>query len=143
MNRAMCGLLFFFALTVGGASGCSVAMYSSKFHDATTNDKIEVGMTKDDVRQVLGAPQEVRARQTTVDLREVWTYVDRDYSGRGDSSFTAGWWTLTILTVGIAAPLLPPWSKSTHYLIFSDGKVIGWDLRDPFAPDLIIEKRER
>ncbi len=144
MNRAMC-ILLSFSLMVSGTMGCSVSRYSTKFHDASVNDRIKTGMTKEEIRQVLGTPTDVETRKNAVDLREVWTYTDHDYGRKkypSDAAAYIGWGALTLLSAGIMAIILPP-PPSTHYIIFSDEKVIGWDLRDPFAPDLIIEKRER
>ena len=103
-------------------------------------------MTAEEVRTLLGIPIEVRSRQTGRDLREVWTYVDRylggKYNNEDDRDEATGWGFVTGYTLGLAGILMPP-PPHTHYLVFSDGKIIGWDLPDPYAPDLIIEKRER
>jgi len=122
-------------------------MYSTKFRDTSTGGTLKVGMTAEAVRTLLGIPIEVRSRQTGRDLREVWTYVDRYFGGKYNEDDRGGGETearafVTGLTLGLAVILMPP-PTHTHYLVFSDGKIIGWDLPDPYAPDLIIEKRER
>ena len=142
MNRATRALIVIFLFPI---LGCSVAMYSTKFREASVNGVIKTGMTKEEVRRVLGPPKAVQARQTAIDLREVWTYKDRDYGRKmydTDASEYSGWAVLTIVSMGFGAVLLPP-PASTHYVVFTDDKVLGWDLPDPFAPDPIIEKRER
>ena len=33
-----------------------------------------------------------------------------------------------------------PAGKEYHHLVFSNGTLVGWDLPDPYAPDLIIDE---
>jgi hypothetical protein len=142
MIRTAWALIIIFLVPI---LGCSVAMYSTKFREASVSGIIKTGMTKEEVRLVLGPPMAVQARQTAIDLREVWTYKDRDYGRKvygSDAAEYSEWVVLSIVSLGIGAVLLPP-PASTHYVVFTDDKVLGWDLPDPFAPDLIIEKRER
>ena len=118
-------------------SGCIVlAFQKTNFNEATTKGIITVDMTKEEVREKLGDPDKVAMRQTQYDVREVWIYYQTGESDK--DSYRTG----SILTFGVVS-LFPVGSSEAHYLIFSNGKLIGWDLPDPYAPDLIIEKRER
>ena len=72
------------------------------------------------------------------DVRSVWTYRDRSFPPHLIPGYVIG----GIFTIGILWCM--PWRvDEPHYLVLSDGTVIGWDLADPYAPDLIIENRER
>ncbi len=93
-------------------------------------------MTKDEVKNLLGNPDRVSARQNQYDIREVWTYLQ---TSEEDKRKHTG---LTIGTFGLFGAL-PVGATEHHYIVFSGDKMIGWDLPDPYAPDLIIEKRER
>lgn len=93
-------------------------------------------MKKEEVRTLLGQPDRVAARQTRDDVREVWTYRQT-----GPDDYRQ-WLGLSILSFGCVS-LFPVGASEYHHVVFSDGNLIGWDLPDPYAPDLIIEKRER
>lgn len=77
-------------------------------------NQLKPGMTKDEVQALLGAPTGSERRQiANNDLREIWIYhVPR----------------LNPLT-----PLYP----DLYILTFSNGKLIGWNLPDPYDPSLI------
>lgn len=140
MRRA--ALLALISIFLGA---CSIAMKSNNFKDASTSGTLEIGMTKIEVRGFLGSPVSVSARHTGVDLREVWLYEDRNFDNKvyaDDRIKVAAWSYLAVSTLGIAAIFMPP-PTTSHYVVFSDGRLLGWDLIDPYAPDLIIETRER
>ncbi len=77
-------------------------------------DRLRLGMTKEQVTQALGAPNGIQRNFLGPDdLREVWVYhvprwVDQD------------------------TPLYP----ATHAVVFRNDRVIGWDLPNPYRPDL-------
>lgn len=131
-------------LSLSFVCGCSVAMYATEFRDAANTGKIQIGMKKDDVRKLLGTPQDVSTRQLKDGIREVWVYRDRNFKGRNseDRSDREAWQFATAFTLGVAAIFMFPPTDS-HYLVLRDGEVIGWDMTDIDAPDLIFEKRER
>lgn len=93
-------------------------------------------MSKDEVKKILGPPESVASRKTSVDVRSVWTYSQPKLRS------PAAYFLLGVLTFGIFW-LLPALDTEYHYIVFSDEILVGWDLKDPYAPDLIIEKRER
>lgn len=132
MFTKVLSILFCFLL-----SGCiGLAFQKTDFNEATTKGIITVGMTKEEVREKLGPPNKVAARQTQYDVREIWIYYQ---TGQQDKdNYKVG----SILTFGLVS-LFPVGANEAHYLVFSNNKLIGWDLPDPYAPDLIIEKRER
>lgn len=113
----------------------SQILTGTDFNSYTTSGSIQPGMKEDEVRQLLGKPRRVAARKTNFDTRSVWTY-KQYYLEHPIPYFIVG-----VLTIGISWIL--PARQEYHYLVFSDGRLIGWDLPDPYAPDLIIEKRER
>lgn len=126
-------------------NSCAIAMKSNRFQEASTSGALEIGMTKEEVRLLLGNPLNVSARKTTVDLREVWTYRDKNFEEkvyREDKVNEVLWGYVVGSTLGIAAIFMPP-PDTTHLVVFSNAKLIGWDLADPYAPDLVIEIRER
>jgi hypothetical protein len=127
-------IVVLFCLLLSGCIG--LAFQKTGFNDATTKGILTVGITKDEAREKLGPPDKVAARQTRYDVREVWTYYQ---TGERDSvHYNAE----SVLTLGVRS-LFPPGATEAHYLVFSDNKLIGWDLPDPYAPDLIVERRER
>jgi len=108
---------------------------STNFNRQSTSGSLKPGMKDSEVRQLLGEPKKVAARKTSYDTRAVWTY--KQYSIEHPISY----FLLGVLTFGILWVL--PAEEEYHHLVFSDGVLLGWDLPDPYAPDLIIEKRER
>lgn len=106
MRRAVLAAVL--ALAVLGA-GCAVFQFGRQWHD-----RLQVGMTKEQVVKVLGGPAGVQRNFVGPgDLREVWIYhvprwVDQD------------------------TPLYP----ATHTVVFRNDKVTGWDLPNPYRPDL-------
>ncbi len=108
---------------------------STDFNRQSTSGSLQPGMKDSEVKQLLGEPRKVAARKTNSDTRAVWTY-KQYYLEHPISYFFGG-----VLTLGIRWVL--PADEEYHHLVFSDGTLIGWDLPDPYAPDLIIEKRER
>ena len=72
------------------------------------------GMTKDEVRKLLGEPTGMTRHQVgPADLREVWVYhVPRLFNQD--------------------TPLYP----ETHTVVFKNEKIIGLDLPDPYRPGL-------
>ena len=108
---------------------------STNFNRQSTSGSLLPGMKDSEVRQLLGKPRKVAARKTTSDTRAVWTY-KQYYLEHSISYFLGGFFTFGMLWI-------LPADQEYHYLVFSDGTLIGWDLPDPYAPNLIIEKRER
>jgi hypothetical protein len=105
------------------------------FNHHSTSGALQLGMKDSDVKQILGEPEKVSARKTNSDVRTVWMY--RQYYMRDPG----GYFLAGLLTFGVfwAFPANSEW----HHLAFNNGVLIGWDMDDPYAPDLIIEKRER
>lgn len=108
----------------------SCALYTAKpVTNAINEGKLKIGMTTQEVREVVGNPNKTAVRQVTKDdVREIWTYNETTPDMTG-----------AFLSFGmIPSPSLP-----AYYLVFRNDKLIGWNLPDPLAPDIIIEKRER
>ena len=76
--------------------------------------RLRPGMTKEEVKTLFGEPTgTTRERVGPDDIREVWVYhiprvLDRD------------------------TPLYP----ALHFVVFKNEKALGWDLPDPYRPDL-------
>lgn len=111
-----------------------VAM-STKFNEHTTSGHIRPGINADEVTRILGKPRKVASRKTQADIRSVWAY--REYR----IEHPVGFFFIGLVTLGMG--FLFPATPEDHYMVFSDSTLIGWDIPDPYAPDLIIEKRER
>lgn len=107
--------------------------YHKPITNSFNNGKVKTNMTTEEVRKVLGNPSNIGTRRIGDETREVWRY--NEYTPDGVLI------ALGILTLGISW-LLPP-KPSPQYLIFQNDKLVGINLPDPYAPDLIIEKRER
>lgn len=121
-------------------SGCALLYVDGDtFRRATVSGRLQVGASADEARTILGEPESVASRKTVSDVRSVWTYRDRNFS----RSRIPAYILLGPITVGII--WLTPWSvtDTVHQLVLSDDEVVGFDLADPYAPDLIIEHRER
>ena len=91
-------------------------------------------MTAKEVRTVVGDPYEITKRQVSPsDVREVWTY--KEYQPDG-ASIGIGFILFGITWV------IPPTPTFQNVVIQND-KFIGVNMPDPYAPQLIIEKREQ
>ena len=101
---------------------------STPITSAVNEGRLQIGMTTQEVRSVVGNPYRVAKRRISeTDTREVWTYKEYHIDPTG-----------ACLSFGLG-----PSTPEKQYLIFQNFKLIGWNLPDPFSPDLIIEKRER
>lgn len=107
----------------------SCAFYTSTPITSGVNEgKLQIGMTSQEVRNVVGNPYRVAKRFISEnDIREVWIFKEYSFDPVG-----------ACLSFGLG-----PSSPEKQYLIFRNDRLIGWNLPDPFSPDLIIEKRER
>ncbi|MDO9514606.1 MAG: hypothetical protein Q7J01_00700 [Syntrophales bacterium] len=107
----------------------SCAFYTSTPITTGVNEgKLQIGMTPQEVRNVIGNPDKVAKRLVSEnDIREVWMFKEYSLDPTG-----------ACLSFGLG-PSLP----EKQYLIFQNDRLVGWNLPDPFSPDLIIEKRER
>jgi|GEM_PF-2646500 len=108
----------------------SCAFYTSKpVTDAINEGKLKIDMTTREVREVIGNPDKTAVRRVAKDdIREIWTYNETSVDKTG-----------AFLSCGLA----PSPSYPAYYLVFRNDKLIGWNLPDLLAPDIIIEKRER
>ncbi len=120
-------LIVLIVLFLAIISGC--AFYTSTpITSAVNKGKLQIGMTSQEVRNVVGNPYRVAKRLISEnDIREVWTFKEYSFDSVG-----------ACLSFGFMPPL-----PEKQYLVFRNDKLIGWNLPDPFSPDLIIEKRER
>ena len=135
MSRLI-GIVLVGVLLVGALPGCALYLLGEKAHDVTpalVGGQLKAGMSEAEVRSILGAPAKTAMRQTATDQRAVWTYRKR--------ALTQGYLAAGLITVGFFYLLPPPFEE--HFIIFSNGALVGWDLPDPYAPDLIIEQRIR
>lgn len=108
-KRFLLGSITVFLLfAIALSTGCASFKFKRELN------QLKPGMTKDEVQALLGAPTGSERRQiANNDLREIWIYhVPR----------------LNPLT-----PLYP----DLYILTFSNGKLIGWNLPDPYDPSLI------
>lgn len=101
-------LVLFLLLIIIASTGCA------SFYFKRGVNQLKVGMTKDEVQAILGSPTGMERKQiASNDLREIWIYhVPR----------------LNPLT-----PLYP----DLYILAFSNGKLIGWNLPNPYDPALV------
>jgi hypothetical protein len=114
-----------------------------RFTQATTDGQVRPAMTRDEIRQALGKPSATASRTTAVDVREVWIYREAHPPWKSADPRDRVFYALMgVFTLGLWWVLAPA-TYEEHWVVFSDGRVIGWDLPDPYAPNLIIEKRER
>ena len=109
--------------------------YPPNFINKSTDGTLKIGIKESEIRKSLGSPHNIAIRKTAVDTRSVWTY--REVRPYNHIIYNL----LGLATFGIF--YMVPGVIEDHYLVLSDGVLIGWDLPDPYAPDLIIEKRER
>jgi len=99
----------------------------SAFVRASTAGTLHVGMTKEEVRVLVGDPDTTAVRELARDdLREVWGYCRR-------VSFIAR----------TCIPIRAFQYEGDDYIIFRGNKVIGWNLPDPFSHDWRAEEPAR
>lgn len=112
MRRAVLAAVV--ALAVLG-DGCAVFQFG---RSSLPLDRLRLGMTKEQVTQALGGPAGIQRNWAGQgDLREVWVYhVFRRFNQD--------------------TPLYP----DTHTVIFRNDKVVGWDMPNPYRPDLLEQK---
>ena len=124
MKKMLIVLIVIFSAII---SGC--AFYTSTPITSAVNEgRLQIGMTSQEVRNVVGNPYRVAKRLVSEnDIREVWTYKEYHIDPTG-----------ACLSFGLG-----PSTPEKQYLVFQNDKLIGWNLPDPFSPDIIIEKRER
>jgi hypothetical protein len=108
MNIFRNSLIAFLLFLVTISTGCA----SYKFKREV--NQLKGGMTKDEVQATLGSPAGTERKQiANNDLREIWIYhVPR----------------LNPLT-----PLYP----DLYILTFSNGKLLGWNLPNPYDPNQV------
>lgn len=93
---------------IAASTGCA------SFYFKRGVSQLNVGMTKDEVQAILGSPTGMERKQiTSNDFRELWIYhVPR----------------LNQLT-----PLYP----DLYIFVFSNGKLLGWNLPNPYDPTIV------
>ena len=109
-----------------------------KFKQHSTSGSLKTGMTEEEIKGLFGNPNKIGERKTVYDIRAVWTYKQYQLWGPAGQLLY-----LTGCTITFGLICLLPGPTEYHYLVLSDGILIGWDIPDPYAPDLIVERRER
>lgn len=93
--------------TIALSTGCA------SYHFRRELNQLRVGMTKDEVQAILGPPTGWERKQiASDDLREVWIY--------------------HVLELNTSTPLYP----TLYILTFSNGKLKGLNLPNPYDPSL-------
>lgn len=101
-------LVLFLLLIIIASTGCA------SFYFKRGVNQLKVGMTKDEVQAILGSPTGMERKQiASNDLREIWIY--------------------HVPRVNPLTPLYP----DLYILAFSNGKLIGWNLPNPYDPALV------
>lgn len=101
-------LLISLLFTMVVSTGCASFQFKRKIN------QLKVGMTKDEVQAILGSPTGMERKQiASNDLREIWIY--------------------HVPRVNPLTPLYP----DLYILAFSNGKLIGWNLPNPYDPALV------
>ena len=132
-KRSVFFLLLLFSVFL--QNSCGLIFYkASGFGEASRVGLLNIGMTQDQVKELLGDPDKSASRQIRNTIREVWKYKETTRRHVRD------WLTASVFSLGLWS--FVPVGAEVHLLIFSDGAVIGWDLPDPYDPDIIIEKKE-
>ena len=108
-------------------SGCAF-LVSTPITSSINKGRLQIGMSPEEVRNVVGNPDNVAKRLINEnDIREVWMFKEYPFDPVGAT-----------ISLGLGPPL-----PEKQYLVFRNDKLIGWNMPDPFSPDIIIEKRER
>lgn len=110
MNIFRNSLITFLLLlvTISTSTGCASYKFKREIN------QLKAGMTKDEVQAKLGSPTGMERKQiTNSDLRENWIY--------------------HIYRTNPLTPLYP----DLYILTFSNGKLLGWNLPNPYDPNLV------
>lgn len=94
-----------------GAVGCGGPSY--RFYKATWFGKLQPGMSREAVTELIGTPAEIARRQTGDELREVWVYHVKNLNPQNH--------------------LYP----TIRLLVFSNGTMVALDPTNPYSPDLV------
>jgi hypothetical protein len=110
LNRFKSGVaLSLIGIALISIVGCGGGV-SSRYYRATWFGKLKPGLSKEEVKGLLGEPSGVEGRQVAPnDLREVWIYHVKDLDPRNH--------------------LYP----QLHSVVFRDGKVLSIDPHNPYA----------
>ena len=114
VSRAFNRLTTWIGIALAGAAlvsmvGCGGGV-SSRYYRATWFGKLKPGLSKEQVKELLGEPTGVDRKQVSPsELREVWIYHVKDLDPRNH--------------------LYP----RIHAIVFSDGKVLSIDPNNPYA----------
>lgn len=111
-------LIFIFSFQF---SGCGLAFSKTRFLDATTEGKIKLGQTTEEIRLLLGNPDSTKSTLIDGSPVDVWVY--NQTSGKDKSDYVAG----IIFLLGLPG-FMPVKASEVHFIVLSKGKVIAWDM---------------
>ena len=133
MKKMKYAFLFLFVMSI---IGCGI--YQPLRKSSTKLSYLKIGMTKNEVQQNIGNPDEVRGSVTNVDgdIVTVWEYA---FYSKGSSAANLG--------IGIFSGTLSWWvpivGKNFYWLYFVEEDLAQWGRAGDWQPDIIKEIRIR
>lgn len=101
--------------------GCGLAFSKTGFLDATADGTLKRGQTTEQVRQLVGKPHSTKSLLIGETPVEVWYYKQTTHEDRVRQV------GMSFASLGIFA-FVPVGASEEHFVVFSDGKVVSWDV---------------
>lgn len=108
------------ALLAAPLTGCGLFFAKTDFLKATSEGKLKVGMTTEEVRTVVGNPDSTKGGTAGMVPVDLWIY--KQTSSEDRTNYVAA----TGVTFGLWG-LVPVQATESHYVVFAGGKVVSWD----------------
>src|SRR5574341_1722061 len=101
-------------------AGCGLFFAKTDFLKATAEGKLKPGQTAEEVRALLGNPDQTKSDVAAGVQVDMWVYKQTSSEDRSNYMAT------TLVTLGLWG-VVPVMATEPHYIVFAAGKVVSWD----------------
>ena len=101
-------------------AACGLFFARTDFLKATSEGKLKPGQTTEEVRTLLGNPDQTKSDVAAGVQVDMWVYKQTSSEDRSNYMAT------TLVTLGLWG-VVPVMATEPHYVVFAGGKVVSWD----------------
>lgn len=101
-------------------AGCGLFFAKTDFLKATAEGKLKPGQTTEEVRELLGNPDQTKTDVAGGVQVDMWIYKQTSSEDRSNYMAT------TLVTLGLWG-VVPVLATEPHFIVFAGGKVVSWD----------------